>query len=463
MVSGARTLLRNPAVNFFILQSLFFLWSNSAYALPSYARQTGLACASCHTQFPELTPFGRTFKLGGYTMTTQPIVEDKSQTTGGSLSLGAFPPISAMMQISYTSTKKAQPDTGVNATPPTTATSTNKAQNGSVLFPQQLSLFYAGRISPKIGSFIQFTYDGNEDKTSIDNTDIRFSDVGAMGETMMTYGFTLNNNPTVQDLWNSTPAWGIPYASSSVAPSPSAATLLDGTLGQKVGGIGPYAAIHFGQDLLYGEVTLYRGSQPGHGLLDSTSDVDKVKGWAPYLRLAYEHNWGSNSWEVGALSLNAETTPDNIPYDVAVDKRKDAGIDTQFQHMEGSSVYSVNAIYIHEKQSWAEGRTAVNANDTLKTFKMAGSYYYQRTYGAILQYFETKGDADSGLYPNGVSHKPDTTGLLTEVMYTPWENTRFALQYIAYNKFDGEKTNYDGNNRNAKDNNTLYLLGWFMW
>jgi hypothetical protein len=48
-------------------------------------------------------------------------------------------------------------------------------------------------------------------------------------------------------------------------------------------------------------------------------------------------------------------------------------------------------------------------------------------------------------------------------MYTPWENTRFALQYIAYSKFDGEKTNYDGNNRDAKDNNTLYLLGWFMW
>lgn len=463
MAPSTRALLRNLAVNFFILQGLFFLWSSSAYALPSYARQTGMACASCHTQFPELTPFGRSFKLGGYTLITQPTVEDKSQTTGGSLSLGAFPPISAMMQISYTSTKKAQSDTGVSATPPTSATSTSKAQNGSVLFPQQLSLFYAGRISPKIGSFIQFTYDGNEDKTSIDNTDIRFSDVGTMGETAVTYGLTLNNNPTVQDLWNSTPAWGIPYASSSVVPSPAAATLLDGTLGQQVGGIGPYIAFHFGQDLLYGELTLYRGSQPGHGLLDSTAPADKVKSWAPYLRAAYEHNWGSNSWEVGALSLNAETTPANIPYDGAVDKRKDIGIDTQFQHMEGTNVYSVNAIYIREKQDWVVGRTAVNTSDTLKTFKVAGSYYYQRTYGAILQYFQTTGDADSGLYPASASHKPDTKGLLAEAMYTPWENTRFALQYITYSKFNGEKTNYDGKNRGAKDNNTLYLLGWFMW
>ena len=39
-----------------------------AQALPSYARQTGQPCAACHTAFPELTPFGRRFKIGGYTM-----------------------------------------------------------------------------------------------------------------------------------------------------------------------------------------------------------------------------------------------------------------------------------------------------------------------------------------------------------------------------------------------------------
>src|SRR5215471_5068197 len=39
-----------------------------AEALPSYARQTGQPCAACHTAFPELTPFGRRFKLSGYTL-----------------------------------------------------------------------------------------------------------------------------------------------------------------------------------------------------------------------------------------------------------------------------------------------------------------------------------------------------------------------------------------------------------
>src|SRR5260370_26644896 len=39
-----------------------------ANALPLYARQTGQPCAACHTAFPELTPFGRRFKLGAYNL-----------------------------------------------------------------------------------------------------------------------------------------------------------------------------------------------------------------------------------------------------------------------------------------------------------------------------------------------------------------------------------------------------------
>src|SRR5450756_127101 len=38
-----------------------------ARALPSFARQTGQPCGTCHTDFPALTPYGRRFKLLGYT------------------------------------------------------------------------------------------------------------------------------------------------------------------------------------------------------------------------------------------------------------------------------------------------------------------------------------------------------------------------------------------------------------
>src|SRR5450759_4820831 len=38
-----------------------------ADALPSFARQTGQPCGTCHTDFPGLTPYGRRFKIEGYT------------------------------------------------------------------------------------------------------------------------------------------------------------------------------------------------------------------------------------------------------------------------------------------------------------------------------------------------------------------------------------------------------------
>src|SRR5580704_3701838 len=38
-----------------------------AQAIPAFARQTGQPCATCHTDFPQLTPYGRRFKLGGFT------------------------------------------------------------------------------------------------------------------------------------------------------------------------------------------------------------------------------------------------------------------------------------------------------------------------------------------------------------------------------------------------------------
>src|SRR5512141_2817274 len=41
-----------------------------ARAIPAFNRQTGQNCVACHAggQFPELTPYGRLFKLTGYTL-----------------------------------------------------------------------------------------------------------------------------------------------------------------------------------------------------------------------------------------------------------------------------------------------------------------------------------------------------------------------------------------------------------
>src|SRR5690348_9921090 len=101
-----------------------------AHAVPSYARQTGYTCSVCHTNPPQLTPFGRDFKLKGYGMPgmalSDKIGNDKD------LSLTKNIPISAMILLSNTSFQSTQPDT----------------QNNSAGFPQQLSLFLAGSFAP---------------------------------------------------------------------------------------------------------------------------------------------------------------------------------------------------------------------------------------------------------------------------------------------------------------------------
>src|SRR5271156_6705281 len=100
-----------------------------ARALPSYARQTGQQCAACHNGFPELTPYGRLFKLNGYTF------------TGGDTDLS---PVAAMVYGSYTHTQAGQSGGAAPGYGP---------NNNFTL--DQASLFYGGKIADNIGAFAQ--------------------------------------------------------------------------------------------------------------------------------------------------------------------------------------------------------------------------------------------------------------------------------------------------------------------
>jgi hypothetical protein len=216
-----------------------------AFAVPSFARQTGMECTACHTVFPELTPLGRSFKIGGYLMSTS----NKAYEFP--------PPLAGMAQISFSHTDKAQPQGSIDDNWATRITS---GQNDVLNIPQQLSIFYGGRILYNVGAFVQGTFDGPGNSFFLDNTDIRYADTATVWGKKLIYGLTLNNNPTAQDAWNTTPAWGFPYAASGIAPTPAAAAIIDGTLGQQVGGIGLYG---YWDNLVYAEATVYRTAQNG--------------------------------------------------------------------------------------------------------------------------------------------------------------------------------------------------------
>jgi hypothetical protein len=444
----------------FVLASaglLVCLAAMNTHAVPSFARQTGMSCNACHTVFPELTPFGRAFKLGGFNFST------------ASESEPYRPPISGMFQASATLLQK---NDGILTNGVAPFDNDEDSTTDKFNLPQQASLFYGGRIVDHFGAFSQLTYDGTANDVALDLTDIRYARITTAGGTHLTFGFTLNNSPTVEDVWNSTPTWGFPYASSAVAPAPAASPLIDGGLDAQVGGLGAYAFWH---NFVYGAFTVYRTTDDGitRPLGAGTTVDTETDGVMPYWRFALQYDWGSNSAEVGTYGLYARVHPDGMTGG-STDKFTDLALDAQYQYIASAHLFSIRGTWIHEKQDWDEsydlGATA-NRNSTLDLFKVNANYFYRShygTFGGSVGYFFIDGDTDVLLYaPDPVdgsrTGSPDSNGFIVEADYVFREKYKFSMQYTAYNEFNGSSSNYDGSGRDASDNNTFYALAWLMF
>ena len=282
----------------------------------------------------------------------------------------------------------------------------------------------------------------------------------------MLYGITLNNNPTVQDIWNSTPAWSFPYATSSVTVSPLASTLIDGGLAQSVAGIGAYALFnHF----VYGEISVYRSAQQGGAHPPDSTSMGIIKSLAPYWRLALQHHFNDQYFEVGTFGMLTEMYPMGITG--LTDKYTDIGFDINYEKPFGNNQLTAHANFIHEKRNLNatyNSNEAENESLNLNSLKIVGNYYLYNQIGFSVGYFSTTGDGDLILYPTGAvsgssTGSPNTSGFIGEFNYLPWYNTKFSVQYVAFNKFNGANDNYDGNGRHASDNNSVYLLAWIAF
>jgi hypothetical protein len=465
-----------------------------AQALPSFARQTGQPCGTCHTDFPALTPFGRRFKLLGYTtgggkFRTTPFptttgdrsAADKLRSFAKAMESGKdemdkpwVPPVSMMAITGFTHTQAPLP-------PPTAPYGPN---DNWVLSP--ISGFWGGAVTEHIGAFAQVTYnapgagvpsDPFWHTWTWDNTDVRYANEASIGFLDVIYGITANNNPTVQDLWNTTPAWTFPYAASTLAGTPATHTLIDGTFAAHVGGVGAYVYLN---DMLYLEGTAYKtlgfrqqnavGTDPfgAPGLFD---------GAAPYWRAAFEPHWGNNFLMVGTFGMMADVHPWIDPSFALgttatfpqTDKYTDAGFDAQYQYQGDNYWFTLRGSYIREYQNLAASfanHLSANQNNQLSTLRLQASLALGGDNRFVLtgQYFDIQGTPDPILYgglASGIS--PNSNGWIAELAYIPfgtspapgwpWFNARVALDYIVYEKFDGTKAGASGNN-------TLFLSFW---
>lgn len=480
-----------------VFSVLATLHINAAYALPAFARQTGQNCVSCHAggQFPELTPYGRIFKLTAYTIGERTI------------------PISVMGVASMAKVS----DTSKSDSP---ATDFNK--NASLLFATG-SLFIAGKLTNNIGVFSQTTYDNYAEPTvgadgqpsgdfkghsKADNMDFRYADRFIDGNRDLIVGVSLNNNPSISDVWNSAAAW-MQYVP---VPSPSSHQFIDGTApypgfgaGGNLAGVTVYA---YWNRMLYAEVGAYRTANRAFSFMSagiSDANTTKLRGTNnPYWRLALSHEWGPHNLMVGTSGMVAHVYDggSDISDQNNLGRFKNTGIDTQYQYLLDPHTITAQVAYMRQKQYYSantiaaasppyflvDGETEiapVNSADTTNTLRARLSYIFRAKYGGSLSIFNRTGTTNtlnqtSGFDSNGqitstdplgtgitsarvngnTSGNPATRGWTGEAFWTPVQYVRVGAQFTVYGKFNGASENYDGFGRNAKDNNTLFLYLW---
>lgn len=427
-----------------------------ASAVPAFAEQTGQECKACHVGGfgPQLTPYGREFKLHGYTLRTHASV-----------------PLSAMAVASYVATKRAQEE----------APTPHSKRNHNLAFDEG-SIFLAGGIGSHLGGFAQVTYDGADQAWAWDNLDLRAVGTGKLAGKDLVYGLSFNNNPTIQDPWNTLGGWGYPYTDSGLAPAPAASPLIHGGLGQSVLGLTAYAWL---DSRFYVEGGGYSSPAAGtlHWLGADPTDPGDLRGIAPYGRIAYQTDLAGGTFEVGAFALHAALRPGRDRSTGFTDRYTDLGLDTSWVRTLGTSdTLTLNARYTHENQS-LKASCALEAEDLMpppgcarnRLNEVRGdvSYYWHDFIGGTVGAFDISGSRNPIILADNRTFKPNSTGLEFQLDATPfakWKsplgarfNMRVGIQYIVYTRFDGASSNFDGNGRKASDNNTLRVFTWLAF
>lgn len=459
----------------------------SAIALPLFARQTGQSCIACHAggQFPELTPYGRLFKLTGYTMGERTI------------------PLSVMGVISNSRVANTSKSDDPNA---------DFQKNGQTIFATG-SLFLGGKITDNLGALAQITYNPYASQgangqfhghTNADNIDIRYADRFIDEKRDLIFGVSVNNNPSVSDPWNTAAAW-MQYVP---VPSPTSSQFIDGATpypsyasGGNIAGVTAYSYWNRSVYAEFGGYITSRGIASFMSAGLSNSDMTKLRGFNPYLRLAWNHEWGPHSLMIGTAAMLSQIY--NDPLDISdpatTHHYRDLKIDAQYQYLLDPHAITGQLVFAHNRHRYpdslanqavsftdASGNALGNTNtvDTTRLLRAKLSYVYQAKYGGSVAFFNQTGSTNTANQTSGfdpgtlsitsdqgakapsvrvsgnLSGNPATRGVTMETFWMPNLYVRIGAQYTAYNRFNGSTNNYDGFGRNARDNNSLFLYLW---
>ena len=462
----------------------------AAQAIPLFNRQTGQNCVACHAggQFPELTAYGRLFKMTGYTLGQRTI------------------PVSVMALGSLSKVA----DTTKSDDP-----AADFQKNGKPIFATA-SVFLGGKVGDNVGAFAQFTYDPYASQSdtgkwkghaNADNIDLRWADRFVNADHDLIVGVSANNNPSLADPWNTAPAW-MQYVP---VPSPTSSQFIDGATpfpglaaGGNLAGLTGYA---FWNQTLYVEAGAYRTAKGLFSVMKAgltTADVTQIRGNAPYLRVALNQAWGAHTLMFGATRMLAQVydDPTDITDPSTVHHFRDLILDAQYQYQLDPHVWTVQMVATRNQNNLPVGLVGqsvpfvdaqglplplTGATQVTRLLRAKLGYSWQARYGGSVAAFDLSGTTDTALQSSGydpvthtitsdgeaaapslrvngnLSGNPATRGMSVEAFWLPIQNLRIGAQYTAYSRYNGAAKNYDGFGRNASDNNSLFLYAWVAY
>jgi hypothetical protein len=435
---------------------LFTALSQTAQALPSFARQTGQRCSACHVggNFPQLTPWGRYFKLSGYTAGKAFVDREGFH----------YAPIGGFGQVGATWANQPNNSLGQPVISPSGSVET-----------YQVTGQIATRLSSFAGLFYEYQYGNNFPgwTGATGAVDFRAVHIFNPGGKELLVGFDMNNAPTAQDVWNTVPNWGFPFYASPQAPGPPASTMLS-SLGGQTGSLGGYALF---DRHLYGEISMYRVGTGffrwmTEGTFFNQGGANYLEGFNPYWRFYYTTQTGPHVFMAGTFGMHSNVYPNSAAPTGPVNTFTDNAVDFQYQYLAEKQQVSVRAAYQWEQQDWAagypQGASSV-LNASLNGLNLNGTYTLNNKWAFSAGLFTSNGSNNAAIYgvtsPRGeiISSSPNTSGYVLDVNYLFTQNLKLMWQYTGFTKFNGLTRNIDGLGRTPSDNNTIWLSLFFAF
>ncbi len=397
-----------------------------AYAVPSFAKQTGRPCSGCHTIWPRLNATGREFKVQGYTE----VADDYPRLDKDGLDLLKYGPPLSVSLINLPYSKKSGSD-------------------AETRIPEEVAIFFAGRMTPNIGAFVEPKWDRDSHQFSLELVKLSGAkkvDENTIGIVLLksdiagadpynTIRFTAFQTLNTPAIFGQTRAAGDFFAASDTE---NMGIVLNGmffkSLYAAVGGFrgdGNAANVNSDPVDLFGRLVFE------YALTGET--VASLGGFYYDGRQRYDH-----SFEVPVAQPGTGVVlPTPITLAPYITNIKRQGIDFQFQRESAPHIFEAVAVYMAGRDSnvdvFGEPIEPTSVTPPVagpgREIKFTGyyaevSYFYDRMYGLTVGYDHFRSSQDSSL---------DKKGPTFNVAYLPWPNTKFAVEYSMFDLAEGAK------------------------